>query len=75
MSAVDPLAGWVPMFLSGRGGVAAVEWGYMGGERYTEPFCQARCTSWRPNRSTNYSVGEAGWSCCWSGRTPTRACR
>lgn len=40
MTAVDPLAGWVPLFLSSRGSQAAVEWGYMGNERYTEPFCQ-----------------------------------
>jgi hypothetical protein len=38
MSAPDPLAGWLPFFLSGRGGQAAVEWGYAGPERLTEPF-------------------------------------
>jgi hypothetical protein len=35
----DDFAGWVPLFLTARGGAPAVEWGYMGGERFTEPFC------------------------------------
>ncbi|MBZ0091999.1 MAG: sulfotransferase [Sulfuricellaceae bacterium] len=39
MTVEDSFAGWIPLFLSARGGRAAVEWGYMGGERFTEPFC------------------------------------
>jgi hypothetical protein len=35
----DKLAGWIPLFLSARGGQPAVDWGYMGGERFVEPFC------------------------------------
>lgn len=35
----DALAGWIPLFLS-RDDQPEVEWGYMGGERFTEPFCQ-----------------------------------
>lgn len=38
MNACDPLAGWIPLFLSSHRG--EVEWGYMGDERFTEPFCQ-----------------------------------
>lgn len=33
----DPYAGWIPLFL--RGSRAEVEWGYMGDERFTDPFC------------------------------------
>ena len=33
------LAGWIPLFLSVRGGQSTVDWGYMGCERFTEPFC------------------------------------
>lgn len=33
----NPLAGWVPLFV--RGARGEVDWGYMGGERYLEPFC------------------------------------
>lgn len=40
MSDRDVLAGWIPLFLSSRGGRAEVEWGYMGDERFTESFCQ-----------------------------------
>ncbi|MDD5058023.1 MAG: hypothetical protein PHQ60_09125 [Sideroxydans sp.] len=32
-------AGWIPLFLSARGGQPQVDWGYMGQERFTEPFC------------------------------------
>lgn len=35
----DLLAGWVPLLLSARDGRPAAEWGYMGNERFTEPFC------------------------------------
>jgi hypothetical protein len=33
----DPFGGWVPLFV--RGGRGELEWGYMGSERFTEPFC------------------------------------
>ncbi len=33
------LAGWIPLFLSARGGQPQVDWGYMGQERFIEPFC------------------------------------
>jgi len=36
MSGNDFLAGWVPLYLQ-RG---SVQWGYMGSERFTDPFCQ-----------------------------------
>lgn len=39
MSEPDPLAGWIPLFLSARNGQRTVDWGYMGGERFVEPFC------------------------------------
>lgn len=39
VSGEDRLAGWIPLFLSARGGRHAVDWGYMGSERFTEPFC------------------------------------
>jgi hypothetical protein len=35
----DALAGWIPLFLAAPGGQATVDWGYMGSERFTEPFC------------------------------------
>ena len=35
----DVLAGWIPLFLSAHHGQATVHWGYMGAERFTEPFC------------------------------------
>ena len=38
MTAPDPLAGWLPWFLSARGGQPWVEWGHMGQERFVEPF-------------------------------------
>lgn len=40
MTAPDALAGWIPLYLSARGGQAAANWGYMGRERFVEPFCQ-----------------------------------
>ncbi|MBS1188765.1 MAG: hypothetical protein H6R10_557 [Rhodocyclaceae bacterium] len=39
MTVGDPLAGWIPLFLSVRGGQPAVDWAYMGKERFVEPFC------------------------------------
>lgn len=39
MTDEDKLAGWIPLFLSARGGQPAVDWGYMGSERFVEPFC------------------------------------
>lgn len=38
MSGTDPLAGWVPFFLSRGAGGVFVEWGYMGERRFVEPF-------------------------------------
>lgn len=38
MTPADTLAGWLPLFLSTRGGQPAVEWGYMGTQRFTAPF-------------------------------------
>lgn len=35
----DAFAGWIPLYLSAREGRHNVDWGYMGGERFTEPFC------------------------------------
>ncbi|MGR9014739.1 MAG: hypothetical protein ACU83U_13965, partial [Gammaproteobacteria bacterium] len=40
MTAIDTLAGWIPLFLSNRDNRATVDWGYMGQERFTQPFCQ-----------------------------------
>ncbi len=40
MTQPDPLAGWLPLFLSARDGQPTVEWGYMGRERLTAPFFQ-----------------------------------
>lgn len=39
MTVEDPLAGWVPLFLSARGERPTVEWAYMGQERFVEAFC------------------------------------
>lgn len=39
MTATDELAGWIPLFLSARDGARTVDWAYMGGERFVEPFC------------------------------------
>ncbi|MDD1619940.1 MAG: sulfotransferase [Methylococcaceae bacterium] len=38
MNNTDALAGWLPFFLSAHDGQRQVEWGYMGRERFTEPF-------------------------------------
>lgn len=35
----ETLNGWIPLFLSKPGQHPMVEWAYMGGERFTEPFC------------------------------------
>ncbi len=35
----DVLTGWIPLFLSARHELPTVDWGYMGSERFTEPFC------------------------------------
>lgn len=35
----DSFAGWIPLFLSDRNEAPVVEWAYMGGERFTDPFC------------------------------------
>lgn len=37
MNTGNTLAGWVPLFV--RGARREIEWGYMGGERFTDPFC------------------------------------
>lgn len=37
MTAADAWSGWIPLFV--RGARAQVEWAYMGGERFVEPFC------------------------------------
>lgn len=39
ISGGDPFAGWIPLFLSARNGQSAVDWAYMGAERFTDPFC------------------------------------
>lgn len=39
MKNADTLAGWIPLFLSAHGGQYKVDWGYMGSERFVEPFC------------------------------------
>lgn len=39
MTVADLPVGWVPLFLTARGHRPTVDWGYMGGERFTEPFC------------------------------------
>lgn len=39
MTPLDPWAGWIPAHLSAPGGVPSVGWAYMGGERFTDPFC------------------------------------
>lgn len=39
MTEADKLAGWIPLFLSARDGEGQVDWGYMGQERFIEPFC------------------------------------
>lgn len=39
MTDMDRLAGWIPLFLSMRDAKTQVDWGYMGTERFTEPFC------------------------------------
>ncbi len=36
----DTLLGWIPLSLSMQNGESIVDWGYMGGERFIEPFCQ-----------------------------------
>jgi hypothetical protein len=38
MNNTDAMAGWLPFFLSAHNGQRQVEWGYMGRERFTEPF-------------------------------------
>lgn len=38
MNTPDPMAGWLPFALTARGGQAGVEWGYMGTDRFVEPF-------------------------------------
>jgi hypothetical protein len=38
MSGSDAMAGWLPFFVTAHGGQRLVEWGYMGRERFTEPF-------------------------------------
>ena len=35
----DELSGWIPLFLSAHDNRRSVDWGYMGNERFTEPFC------------------------------------
>jgi len=37
---LDTLSGWIPLFLSIRDHQPTLDWGYMGRERFTEPFCQ-----------------------------------
>ena len=37
---LDTLAGWIPLFLSIRDHQPTLDWGYMGRECFTEPFCQ-----------------------------------
>lgn len=37
MTAVDPLLGWVPLYVKGARG--EVDWAYMGDERFTDSFC------------------------------------
>lgn len=39
MTEMDDFAGWIPLFLSARSGQPLVDWGYMGQERFVEPFC------------------------------------
>lgn len=39
MTEKDALCGWIPLFLSICNGQAVVDWGYMGSERFSEPFC------------------------------------
>ncbi|MBE0620240.1 MAG: hypothetical protein IH605_06580 [Burkholderiales bacterium] len=39
MTDEDSLLGWLPLFLAARGEQPTVDWGYMGGERFIEPFC------------------------------------
>lgn len=38
MNGPDNMAGWLPFFLTAHNGQRQVEWGYMGRERFTEPF-------------------------------------
>lgn len=38
MNNTDAMAGWLPFFLTADNGQRQVEWGYMGRERFTEPF-------------------------------------
>lgn len=38
MTDEDRFAGWAPLYLSPRDDQTTVSWGYMGGERFTEPF-------------------------------------
>lgn len=38
MNDSDAMAGWLPFFLTAHDGQRRVEWGYMGRERFTEPF-------------------------------------
>ncbi len=40
MTPLDALSGWIPLFLSIRDHQPTLDWGYMGRERFTEPFCQ-----------------------------------
>lgn len=37
-ASADEWSGWIPFGLTARTGQAVVEWGYMGRERYTDPF-------------------------------------
>lgn len=39
MTDEDRFAGWIPLFLSTCDGEEKVDWGYMGQERFTDPFC------------------------------------
>ena len=38
MTTVDSLQGWIPLYV--KGARAEVEWAHMGGERFTDSFCQ-----------------------------------
>ncbi len=35
----DPLSGWIPLFFSPKDEQITVNWGYMGRQRFVEPFC------------------------------------
>lgn len=46
-------AGWIPLFLSAPAGRLTVNWGYMGRERFIEPFCHdtlQKLVSWPFNQ-------------------------